>query len=38
MQYQIKSRIWIEIDGKMFLGEGRIKPLKAIDRKGGGIG
>ena len=34
MQYKIKSRIWIEVDDKMFLGEGRVKLLKAIERTG----
>ncbi|MFD2565947.1 winged helix-turn-helix domain-containing protein [Pseudotenacibaculum haliotis] len=34
MEYKIKSRIWIEIDGKIFLGEGRIKLLKAIQNTG----
>lgn len=28
--YKIKSRIWIEVDDKVFLGEGRIKLLKSI--------
>ena len=28
--YQIKSRIWIEGENGVFLGEGRIKILKAI--------
>ncbi|MCF2875846.1 MULTISPECIES: winged helix-turn-helix domain-containing protein [Tenacibaculum] len=32
MIYKIKSRIWIEADNKMFLGEGRIKLLKSIHR------
>lgn len=30
--YKIKSRIWIEIDGNMFLGEGRIQLLKSIEQ------
>ncbi|CAL2101038.1 DNA-binding domain of ModE / Molybdate-binding domain of ModE [Tenacibaculum sp. 190130A14a] len=30
--YKIKSRIWVEIDGQMFLGEGRIQLLKSIER------
>ena len=34
MEYKIKSRIWIEIEGKVFLGEGRIKLLKAIQHTG----
>ncbi len=32
MTYKIKSRIWIEADDKVFLGEGRVKLLKSIDR------
>ncbi|SEM22677.1 molybdate transport system regulatory protein [Aquimarina amphilecti] len=32
--YQIKSRIWIEGDKGVFLGEGRIKILKAIELEG----
>jgi len=32
--YQIKSRIWIEGKKGVFLGEGRIKILKAIIREG----
>ena len=34
MDYKIKSRIWIEANGKVLLGEGRIKLLIAIDEKG----
>ena len=34
MDYKIKSRIWIEIDGREFLGEGKIRLLKAIDETG----
>jgi molybdate transport system regulatory protein len=30
--YKIKSRIWIEVDDKVFLGEGRIKLLKSIKK------
>ncbi|MGB0869221.1 MAG: winged helix-turn-helix domain-containing protein [Flavobacteriales bacterium] len=30
----IKSRIWIEHDNQMFLGEGRVKLLKAIHSSG----
>lgn len=32
MTYKIKSRIWIEADDKIFLGEGRIKLLKSIHK------
>ncbi|WP_299682213.1 winged helix-turn-helix domain-containing protein [uncultured Tenacibaculum sp.] len=34
MNYKIKSRIWIEVDDRVFLGEGRIQLLKAIDEVG----
>lgn len=34
MSYKIKSRIWIEIDGAIFLGEGRVQLLKAIKKTG----
>ncbi|MBJ6367265.1 winged helix-turn-helix domain-containing protein [Snuella sedimenti] len=34
MQYTIKSRIWIESEGHVFLGEGRIQLLKAIAETG----
>ncbi len=34
MDYKIKSRIWIELDGKEFLGEGKIQLLRAIDETG----
>lgn len=34
MKYKIKSRIWIEIDGEILLGEGRIQLLKAIGETG----
>ncbi|MEW7278785.1 molybdenum transporter [Aquimarina sp. 2201CG1-2-11] len=32
MNYRIKSRIWIESDDGVFLGEGRVKLLKAIQK------
>jgi len=32
--YSIKSRIWIENEQGIFLGEGRIKLLKAIEKQG----
>ncbi|MDY8138155.1 winged helix-turn-helix domain-containing protein [Aquimarina sp. 2201CG5-10] len=32
--YSIKSRIWIEGEDGVFLGEGRIKILKAINQEG----
>ena len=34
MEYKIKSRIWIEADNKILLGEGRVSLLKAIDETG----
>ncbi len=34
MKYKIKSRIWIEADGNILLGEGRVSLLKAIDETG----
>lgn len=34
MDYKIKSRIWIEADGEILLGEGRISLLKAIGETG----
>ncbi|GAA3556138.1 winged helix-turn-helix domain-containing protein [Snuella lapsa] len=34
MHYTIKSRIWIESEGHVFLGEGRIQLLKAIAETG----
>jgi len=34
MEFKIKSRIWIEADGNVLLGEGRVKLLKAIETTG----
>lgn len=34
MNYSIKSRIWIEVDGEILLGEGRVQLLKAIAETG----
>ncbi len=34
MNYKIKSRIWIEADGNILLGEGRVSLLKAIEITG----
>jgi len=34
MKYEIKSRIWIEADGNVLLGEGRVRLLKAIEATG----
>lgn len=34
MKFKIKSRIWIEADDNVFLGEGRVRLLKAIEETG----
>jgi molybdate transport system regulatory protein len=34
MDYKIKSRIWIEANGHILLGEGRVSLLKAIESQG----
>ena len=34
MSYKIKSRIWIENEGNVLLGEGRVSLLKAIEETG----
>lgn len=34
MEYKIKSRLWIEANGEILLGEGRVRLLKAIDQTG----
>ncbi len=34
MSYKIKSRIWIETNNNVLLGEGRVGLLKAIDKTG----
>ena len=34
MEYKIKSRIWIEADGNILLGKGRVSLLKAIEETG----
>jgi molybdate transport system regulatory protein len=34
MGYKIKSRIWIEYEDKVLLGEGRVQLLKAIEQTG----
>lgn len=34
MGYKIKSRIWIEADNNVLLGEGRVHLLKAIEETG----
>lgn len=32
MEYKIKSRIWVELDDNMVLGEGRVSLLKSIEK------
>ena len=34
MEYKIKSRIWIEVDNNVLLGEGRVRLLNAIEKTG----
>lgn len=34
MDYKIKSRIWIEFEDKVLLGEGRVHLLKAVEETG----
>ncbi len=34
MEYKIKGRIWIEADGNILLGKGRVSLLKAIEATG----
>lgn len=34
MSYKIKSRIWIELDDNVLLGEGRVRLIKAIETTG----
>ncbi len=34
MNHKIKSKIWIETNGEVFIGEGRVKLLKAIAQTG----
>ena len=34
MDYKIKSRIWIETNNKVLMGEGRMRLLKEIDKLG----
>ena len=34
MNYKIKSKIWIEANGQILLGEGRVSLLKAIHKTG----
>ena len=34
MNLQVKSRIWVETDEGVFLGNGRVRLLKAVDETG----
>jgi molybdate transport system regulatory protein len=34
MAYKVKSRIWLELNGKLLLGPGRVKLLRAIEKTG----
>lgn len=34
MNYSIKSKLWIEVNGNIILGEGRTQLLKAIEKEG----
>lgn len=34
MDYKIKSRLWIEVNNNVLLGEGRVKLLKSIQETG----
>lgn len=34
MEYKVKSRIWVEVDNKVLMGEGRVRLLKAIGETG----
>lgn len=34
MEYKIKNRFWIEADGEILLGEGRVSLLKGIEKTG----
>ena len=34
MSYTIKSKLWIEANGTIILGEGRVQLLKAIEKEG----
>ena len=33
-QFRIRSKVWLEIDGQSFLGDGRYRLLAAIQRNG----
>jgi molybdate transport system regulatory protein len=34
MKIVARSKVWLEVDGKSFLGDGRERLLKAVDRTG----
>ena len=33
-QFRVRNKVWIEVDGKPFLGDGRYRLLSTIDRTG----
>jgi molybdate transport system regulatory protein len=33
-KWKARSKVWLELDGKPFMGEGRLSVLQAIDRNG----
>ncbi len=33
-QYRLRARIWLESDGESWLGPGRVRLLRAVDREG----
>ena len=33
-QLEVRSKVWLELEGRPFLGEGRVAMLRAIDRCG----
>ncbi|PLX82114.1 MAG: ModE family transcriptional regulator, partial [Desulfuromonas sp.] len=34
IEFQVRSKIWLKVDGKPFLGDGRYRILSAIHRYG----
>jgi molybdate transport system regulatory protein len=33
-QWELRSKVWLELEGQPFMGEGRVAMLRAIDRFG----
>ena len=33
-QWEVRAKVWLEIEGRPFMGEGRMAMLEAIDRCG----